>query len=470
MCPIMRVGPSMLGEVGGLQGQGKLFAMARQLNERYELGPLLARGGMSEVLRAEDTVLHRHVAIKVLRSDGAPRAIARFEREAHVLARLQHPNIVTVFDAGTDRGDRYIVMELVDGPTLREILDRSGRLDPARAATITAEVANALAYAHERNVVHRDIKPSNVLITSGDHVKLADLGIAKLLSPDAAVTTAVLGTAQYISPEQARGDPVDGRADLYSLGCVLFEMLAGRPPFEGDAAALTYAHVHRPAPRVRSLEPAVPPALDALVASLLQKEPSARPQRAVDVRAALAGAGSRARSERITGGPKHRAPTSGRWVIPAIVAVVVGLVLLAAVPRLVADSDAGRGAVADAGTTSSATARTATTGSPATATEPLSPQEAAQHVFEVVGEGIAAGEVTGGIAGEVQHTMDEVFRDADEDQDAEKALEKITELQDKVTEALEKGEITSSARARAINDALEQLVAALGAQTGTEND
>jgi serine/threonine protein kinase len=437
---------------------------------------------MSEVRRGDDTVLHRPVAIKLLRGDGDPRSVARFEREAQVLAVLQHPNVVTVFDVGADGDDRFIVMELVDGPTLREVLNEQRLLEPRRAATIAGGIAAALAYAHERNIVHRDVKPSNVLIASQDHVKLADLGIAKLLSAEAlTATTGVIGTAHYIAPEQARGGPVDGRADLYSLGCVLFEMLVGRPPFEGDAAALTYAHVHRPAPRTRSIEPAVPERLDALVAALLEKEPSARPQSAAAVRAALEratedGSGpatipteplmSRERAittERLTSPepmrrlPKEAAAQYRRWFGPAAAAAaLLGLLLLVLLPVLAGDRELGAGPSSP----SSPPRNEPSEPSP----EPASPQEAAQHVFDVVSEGIAAGEVTGGITGEVQHKIDEAFRELGEHQDLEKALGKIAELQAKVTEALEKGEITSQARAGAIIDALDELAAALVAE------
>jgi serine/threonine-protein kinase len=437
---------------------------------------------MSEVRRGEDTVLRRSVAIKILRGDGDPASIARFEREAQVLARLQHPNVVTVFDVGADDDERFIVMELVDGPTLRDILNERGRLDARRAATIAAAIADALAYAHGRDIVHRDVKPSNVLLGTGDHVKLADLGIAKLLTTDtSAATSGVIGTARYSSPEQARGEPVDGRSDLYSLGCVLFEMLVGRPPFEGDAAALAYAHVHRQAPRARSEEPTVPEHLDALVAAMLEKEPSARPQTAEAVRAGLLG--DEPEMEPATGGPTEQATTplptvrteplptptptrrlrhdgpmpSRRWIWIAAAAALFAFALLALIPLLARDTLGERRA---AGRTASPPAA-----SPPEAdapAEPETPGAAAQDVIDVVNEGVSAGEVSGDIVGEVQSKVDEIVREVDEEEGVEKAFEKISELQDKVAEALEEGEITSQARADAINDALEGLAAAVG--------
>jgi serine/threonine protein kinase len=428
---------------------------------------------MSEVRRGNDNTLGRPVAIKLLRGDGDPRSVARFEREAHVLARLQHPNVVTVFDIGADGDDRFIVMELVDGPTLREVLN-AGRLDARRAASIASGIAAALAYAHEQDIVHRDVKPSNVLIASNDHVKLADLGIAKLLSAEAlTTTTGAIGTAHYIAPEQARGDPVDGRADLYSLGCVLFEMLVGRPPFEGDAAALTYAHVHRPAPRVRSLVPSVSEHLDALVAALLEKERSARPQSAAEVLAALIPAPEEAtypdahpteplpRPEPTRRLPQERPRALPRWVRPAAAAALVGLLLLIFFPALFGgDGRPSRGAAA----TRSQESSSPTTNEPSGSPEPLSSSEAAQHVLDVVNEGVAAGEVDDKIVGDVQHQIDDAFKELEDHEDLEKALDKISELRSKISDALEKGEITSPSRAQAIDDALRELAAAIEAE------
>lgn len=243
---------------------------------------------MSEVRRGEDILLRRPVAIKLLLSYGDPRSVARFEQEAQILARLQHPNVITVFDSGVDHEDRFIVMELAEGPTLRELLDAEDRMAPDRAAEIASRLASALGFAHGKAVIHLDVKPSNVLLPPQGGVKLADMGIARLLSPEALTATlSVRGTVRYMSPEQMRGDPVDPRTDLYSLGCVLFEMLTGRTPFEGDLAALSYAHQHTPAPRVRSIDPTVPAAMDELVAALLEKLPANRPETGDDVRRSL---------------------------------------------------------------------------------------------------------------------------------------------------------------------------------------
>ena len=461
---------------------------------------------MSEVRRGFDTVLLRNVAIKLLREVDRT-SVARFEREARVLASLQHPNVVSVFDAGTDSEDRYIVMELVEGPTLRDVLDEDERLEPARAAAIAAGVAAALAYAHDQDVVHRDVKPSNVLMASNDHVKLADLGIAKLLNAEALTATmGLLGSANYIAPEQVLGGPVDGRADLYSLGCVLFEMLVGRPPFRGDVATLAYAHEHTPAPRTRSLDPAVPEPLDDLVASLLEKEPSRRPQGAAEVRAALLRTGRKAQSpatvaipplagpqptrwlpedaelptiESVTTSepaerPRPKRPSSPRWIAAVAAAVLTGLLLFVLLPVVFAgdatpDDRAGaRSPSSSPPITPSSSPSTTPPSSPSASTpsppEPPSARVAAQHVLDIVNEGIATDEITGKIEGEIPHKIDEAFRELEHHEDLDKALDKITELQAKVSEALDKGEITSPSRAQAINDALDELAAAIEAE------
>jgi serine/threonine-protein kinase len=269
----------------------------RLIGGRYRLGDVLGRSLMSEVRRGEDTLLLRAVAIKLLRDDGDPRSVARFEREAQILARLHHPNIVAVFDTGVDGRERFIVMELIEGVPLRELLDK-GPLAVERATEITSDLASALASAHAHEIVHRDVKPSNVLLSSEGGVKLVDMGIARLLSAEAlTLTMTTLGTARYMSPEQARGERLDGRSDIYSLGCVLFEMVTGRTPFDGNPVALSYAHSTTPAPRVRSYNPALSPAIDDLVAAMLEKDPGDRPQTGEDVQRSLDAVRERAVAE-----------------------------------------------------------------------------------------------------------------------------------------------------------------------------
>ena len=422
-------------------------------------------------------MLERPVAIKLLLDHGDPRSVARFEQEAQILARLQHPNVITVFDMGVDGGDRFIVMELVEGPTLRELLEAEGRLTPERAGEIASPLASALGFAHAKAVIHRDVKPSNVLLPPDGGVKLADMGIARLLSPEALTATlSVRGTAGYISPEQVRGDRVDARADLYSLGCVLFEMLAGRTPFEGDLAALSYAHTHTPAPRVRSINPDVPAAMDELVAAMLEKDPAKRPSTGEEVQRSLAAAMRQDPvvptevTERMQPppSPMPRQPAGGRrrpgpkaWQAAAV--AVSGLAVLLFIALLASREPEGRtdGSGPSRQLSSSpATQRPSPSPSPSPVEtssptlEQPSPQEAAAVVLDTVGVGIETGEITDHFDHDIRHAIDEILRDTDKGEDVDRLLEKVNDLRAKVSEALEKGEITSADRASAIDEAL----------------
>ena len=252
---------------------------------RYKLGEVIGRGGMGTVYRATDLVLGRPVAVKVLLgqlADSDPLNVERFAREARAAAGLSHRGVVAVYDAGVDAMTRYIVMELVDGQSLEAILREQGRLDPDRAAEIVAQVADALAAAHAAGLVHRDIKPANVMVADDGSVKVLDFGIARAMdSPTLTQASAVLGTAAYMSPEQALGQRVDERSDIYSLGCVLYALLAGHPPFRGDsAAAILGQHANLEPPALAD----VPPKLHAVVLSMLSKAPGDRPQSAAAVR------------------------------------------------------------------------------------------------------------------------------------------------------------------------------------------
>ncbi len=274
----------------------------RLLGGRYELDGVVGRGGMAEVYRARDIRLDRIVAIKTLRADLARDQIfqARFRREAQSAASLNHPSIVAVYDTGEDMASGlpvpYIVMEYVDGRTVRDLLQDGHRLLPERTLEIIDGVLRALDYSHQAGIVHRDIKPGNVMVTRNGDVKVMDFGIARAMSDAQATmtqTAQVIGTAQYLSPEQARGERVDSRSDLYSTGCLLYELLTGRPPFTGDSpVAIAYQHVREnPVPPSR-VDPDVPPWADAIVLKAMAKSPGDRYQTAADMRADLQRAAS----------------------------------------------------------------------------------------------------------------------------------------------------------------------------------
>ncbi|WP_454194402.1 Stk1 family PASTA domain-containing Ser/Thr kinase [Nocardia sp. Marseille-Q1738] len=281
----------------------------KNLSSRYELGEIIGFGGMSEVHKARDIRLSRDVAIKVLRADLArdPTFYLRFKREAQNAAALNHPAIVAVYDTGEAEVDGgplpYIVMEYVDGDTLRDIVRGKGPLPPRRAMEIVADVCAALDFSHKAGIVHRDMKPANIMINRSGAVKVMDFGIARAIADSSnpmTQTAAVIGTAQYLSPEQARGETVDARSDVYSVGCVLFEILTGEPPFTGDSPiAVAYQHV-REDPRLPShVFSGVPRELDSVVLKAMSKNPANRYQTAAEMRADLI---------RVLGGQKPSAP------------------------------------------------------------------------------------------------------------------------------------------------------------------
>jgi eukaryotic-like serine/threonine-protein kinase len=335
------------------------------LGERYEIGGVLGRGGMAEVHRGRDLRLGREVAVKVLRSDLArdPSFQVRFRREAQAAASLNHPAIVAVYDTGEDRtgsgATPYIVMEYVEGETLRDVLRREGRLDPTRAMQLAADICGALDFSHRNGIVHRDVKPGNVMITPQGAVKVMDFGIARAVSDSAATmtsTAAVIGTAQYLSPEQARGEAVDARSDVYSVGCLLYELVTGAPPFTGDSpVSVAYQHVREDPRLPSSINPEIPPELDAILLKAMSKNPANRYQSAADMRNDLlrAIAGQRVEATPVMGDDQKTtilgAPPAGyygddRWDDEdeeayrrqrrrrnIIIAAVVGVLLLAGI-------------------------------------------------------------------------------------------------------------------------------------------
>ncbi|MEU7816281.1 Stk1 family PASTA domain-containing Ser/Thr kinase [Pseudonocardia sp. NPDC049154] len=378
------------------------------LSERYQLGDTLGYGGMSEVHRGMDTRLSRDVAIKVLRADLArdPQFQLRFRREAQNAAALNHPAIVAVYDTGETQSEfgplPYIVMEFVDGQTLREIVKTTGPLSQQRVIEVMADVCAALDFSHRHNIIHRDVKPANIMITRNGAVKVMDFGIARALGEGQNVTqtAAVIGTAQYLSPEQARGEQVDARSDVYAAGCVLFELLTGEPPFTGDTpVAVAYQHVREDPRRPSDVNPQIPPSLDAVVLKALSKNPANRYQSAAEMRADLIRvrngqqplapmvmsedertallAEHTAATRRISGGGRHAPPPPQSWedeepprrtgrTVAIVVAVIAALGLIGffayqvlggpaqpdqvAVPNVVGqDPDAARTAVVNAG-------------------------------------------------------------------------------------------------------------------------
>jgi serine/threonine-protein kinase len=255
-------------------------ALGDVLGGRYRLVELLGQGGMATIYRATDAQLGREVAVKVLHPQYGrdPDFVARFKQEAQAAASLSHPNIVGVYDFGTDADGPYIVMELVDGEDVATLLARNGPLPPRQAARLAAEVAHALAAAHGRGIVHRDVKPGNILVSSDGRVKVADFGIARAWA-DARLTLpgVTLGSVHYFSPEQALGEQATEKSDIYSLGIVLYELLTGRRPWEGDnAAAVAMARISAPPPLVSDVRPNVPPVLEAIDRKALSPDPAAR--------------------------------------------------------------------------------------------------------------------------------------------------------------------------------------------------
>ena len=276
----------------------------RDLGGRYEVGELIGRGGMADVHLGHDNRLGRQVAIKILRSDLArdPNFLMRFRREAQSAAGLNHPSIVAIFDSGEDEttvegpgGTRttlpYMVMEYLDGETLRQQLSKRQQFEPGDAIRATESILDALAYSHRMGIVHRDIKPANVMVTATGAIKVMDFGIARAIADTAATMTqtqSVVGTAQYLSPEQAQGQTVDARSDLYSTGCLLFELLAGRPPFVGDSAvAIAYQHVGEFPQPPSVWNEAVGGDLDAVTLHALEKDREVRYQDATAFRVDL---------------------------------------------------------------------------------------------------------------------------------------------------------------------------------------
>jgi eukaryotic-like serine/threonine-protein kinase len=397
----------------------------RTLAGRYELHEVLGRGGMGVVYRATDRVLARTVAVKLLPAalaEERPEHVTRFEREARAAASLNHPGIVAIYDTGAEEATRFIVMECVEGSSLAALLRERAPLDAGRAAGIAREIADALAAAHATGLVHRDVKPANVMLTADGTVKVLDFGLAKALDATALTREAeVLGSAAYMAPEQALGEPVDERSDIYSLGCLLYAMLTGRPPFTGDAAAAILHQQINSEPRPPSeTNPKVPVWLDALVMAMLAKAPADRPQRVAQVRAQLAGPGTAASSSHadpadhatavtrvLAGAAGRRHKRKAVVALAAGIALLIGAVLALALPggpSSTATTSARRTASRSAQARSPAKAApAATTSVAATATTAVAPPVTAAASAPPAPQTVtaAAGAITSLIAGDV---------------------------------------------------------------------
>ena len=330
----------------------------RVLAGRYRLKRLIAQGGMAEVWEAVDEILGRPVAVKILHAHLASDQsfLERFRREAIAAAGLAHPNVVATYDTGVDDGVTFIVMELVDGQTLRQTMNELGPLATDRAVHIAAEVADALHYAHRSGIVHRDVKPANILLCGDGRLKVADFGIAKAVEDSEAErpnpadaltgTGSIVGTAQYLSPEQVEGRPVDGRTDVYALGVVLYEMLCGRPPYSGETEmAVALKHLTSSPPAPRQVRAGVPRAVEDIVLRAMAKAPEGRYQSAAELQTALlsvdvaadeatAVVASPAPPQALAdsdiprrGTPPTVVPGERRWMVPAVAIVAVALTL-----------------------------------------------------------------------------------------------------------------------------------------------
>jgi predicted Ser/Thr protein kinase len=313
---------------------------------RYELEELVGSGGMSSVYRAHDRLLERTVALKILheqftRDDAY---VERFRREARAVAQLAHPNIVTVIDRGEQDGRQFIVFEYVHGMNLKELMTQEGPLSPREAIELALQVARGLSFAHESGLVHRDVKPQNVLLDADGRAKVTDFGIAHAVDVDGmTITGTIMGTSNYIAPEQARGQPVDEQTDVYSLGCVLYELLAGHVPFDGDNfVAVAMRHVNDPVPSVRDVRPDVPPHLDWAIQQAMAKDHDERFESMADFAAELEAChaeldGNEGATMVVPAQPRARARAKSRrparaprrWSIWPLVLLGVGLAAVA---------------------------------------------------------------------------------------------------------------------------------------------
>ncbi|MEU4367114.1 serine/threonine-protein kinase [Micromonospora chersina] len=472
----------------------------RLLSGRYQSEELLGSGGMGEVWRGRDLRLDRPVAIKVLTAAGVrePMAAERFDREARTAARLTHPHIVGVYDFGTEDDHSYLVMELVEGRTVGDLV-AAGPLPVVQALSIAVQTCEGIAAAHAAGVVHRDIKPGNLIVTPAGTVKICDFGIARLprLAGQNTLTgpATKLGTSSYMSPEQALGGPVDPRTDLYGLGCTLYAMLTGAPPFAGDPLSVLHQHVNEPPPPLRDRRPDVPVELDALVSELLAKDPADRPTDAGVVRERLAALLPRAGTPLAvvavdaapagpepTPAPGPAAPVAAPGDRPGrsrrgpllVVAGLVGLALLALAGVTLLDRDGAKplaGPTAPPATTTAAAPsapvvpvtvapattrpRTVapTTRSPVATPKPspslasatpsaVPPRDPIVALRLSIQEQVDAGQLNPDAAKDLHAKVDAIAKETAEG-DTDQAQEQIKKLRDKLSELLRGGKLTA---------------------------
>ena len=474
------------------------------LADRYELGSVLGEGGMARVYRGVDRQLRRAVAVKVLAApfDRDRSFVERFRREARAAAGLSHPNIVAVFDSGSDDGTHFIVTELVEGETLADRLRRDGPMPPEETVAVAVDVARALAAAHERGLIHRDIKPGNVMLLPDGRVKVVDFGIARAAGSDTLTGTGVvLGSSAYISPEQAGSQPVDERADLYALGCVLYEMVTGHVPFRADTPIATmYRHVNEDAPAPSTIVP-VQAELEAIVMRCLEKDPKRRFASAAELEATLlavplarsgdttqletvgAGAAETQPVATVDGGgaptepvaavsgggaatrPTWTAPSHarekprghGRWLIAAL---VVALILALTSVLIAATNDPFRPKAAARAAAQDATENVLPPDTPVTV------ENAWSGLIAAIASAQATEDLSDHAAEELAKRADELL-DAYREGDPEKLGEALTHLDEELAKAVEDEEIAPTA-ADSIDSAISDVAAALESEGALE--
>jgi len=448
----------------------------RVLGGRYVLGEVLGTGGMATVWRATDEVLGREVAVKVLSPQYAADGgfVARFEREARHAAALSHPRLVTVFDCGAEEGTAFIVMELVAGRTLRQVLDEAGPLPPGEAVAVAAAVCEGLAAAHAAGLVHRDIKPANIVL-AGSGVKVLDFGIARADGPGGGTRTlGVVGTAAYLSPEQAAGEVARPQSDLYSLGCVLFEMLTGTPPFTGESAVgLAYRQVHDDPGVPSARRPGVPPRLDQVTTHLLAKDPSARPPGAAAARAELLAAQapdatavlpapSGAGGPATPGGRRRRRASRAEIVLGAGLAAALAALAAVLVTSKPGPAAPARPAVTHPSSTPHPSVHSAKPAPPRRPAASLPAAAAAAAAF--VGDleaGVADGQVTRQAGQDLYNHLQQLLF-APPGQDPQQIQQQYDQLVQAYDQRVSQGQVTGHA-ATALRHALAALRTAVGA-------